>query len=196
MTESNEEKILSNVLEVVDYLRASGWKVSKSTIYNHVKEGKLRPGDDGKYRSSHVDRYALNQRTKRLDGGGSLDKLSEEKARIQNRKDLAQAEHWELKTKIAQGQYVRRDAFERELAYRAMIFKNDVEAFCRAQAGVIVELTDGDKDKVPDLVEYMLAAAAGWLNRYSADREFVVPEQYAEASLKDLDDDEAAEDEG
>lgn len=195
MTESKEDKILSNVLEVVDYLRAAGWKVSKSTIYNHVKEGKLRPGDDGKYRSSNVDRYALNQRTKRLDGGGSLDKLSEEKARIQNRKELAQAELLEHKNKIIQGQYVRKDSFEHELAYRAMIFKNDIEAFFRAQAGMIIELVDGDKDKVPDLVEYMLAAAAGWLNRYSSDKEFVVPEQYADFVLKDPDEDEADGDE-
>jgi hypothetical protein len=76
-----------------------------------------------------------------------------------------------------------------------MIFKNDIEAFCRSQAGMIIELVDGDKDKVPDLVEYMLASSAVWLNRYSADREFIVQDQYVESVLKDPDEDEADDDE-
>lgn len=184
------EQTFSNVLEIVDYLKAEGWKISKSTIYNHVKDGRLRPGDDGKFKSSTVDRYVLNQRTKRVDGGNAFDRLAEEKQRIQNRKDIAQAELWELKNKIAQGRYVPKDTFELELAHRAMIFKADIETFCRAQAGAIIRLTDGDMDKVPDLIEFMLSSAAAWLNRYASGKEFTVPVPSTDPVLEELDDDD------
>ncbi len=189
MTNKSEENTFSNILEIVSYLKATGWRVSKSTVYNHVKEGRLRPGKDGKYKSSVVDKYAVYADLPRMDGSTSRDRIAEEKQRAENRKALAQAEHWELKTKIAQGLYVPRESFERELAQRAMIFKADIESFCRAQAGIIVSLVDGDKDKTPDLIDYMLSAAAGWLNRYSADREFTVPAPAADAVLQDPDED-------
>ena len=57
-------------------------------------------------------------------------------------------------------------------------------------------MTGGDKDKTPDLIEYMLAAVAGWLNRYAADRKFTIPVQVPGPALADPDDDqdEAADD--
>lgn len=191
------EPTLANILDVVGYLKAAGWKAAKSTCYNHKKAGLLRQEPDGTFKTSTVDQYAATHLT-RLDGrmDNDTEKLAEETQRTRNRKEKAQAEHWELKTKIAKGLYVPRDAFERELAQRAMIFKADAEAFCRAQAGAIVGLVGGDKERIPDLIDYMLSAVAGWMSRYSADREFTVldPALAAEAILQDADDDEGMED--
>lgn len=191
------EPTLANILAVVDYLKTAGWKVAKSTCYNHKKSGILKPEKDGTFKISTVDQYAETNLT-RLDGRSDDDteKLAEDTQRIRNRKEKAQAEHWELKTKIAQGLYVPKDAFERELAQRAMVFKADIDSFCRTQSGAIVNLVDGDKDKTPDLIEYLLAATASWLNRYAADREFIVPlASVADAILQDPDDDNAMEEE-
>lgn len=190
------EPTLPNILAVVSYLKEVGWKAAKSTCYNHRKAGILRPESDGTFKTSTVDQYAALHLT-RLDGRSDEDpeRLAEETHRIRNRKENAQAEHWELKTKIAQGLYVPKDAFERNLAQRAMIFKADAESFCRSQAGVIVELVGGETDKTPDLIEYMLSAVAGWLNRYAADREFTIPVQAPEDILGDQDDEEAMEEE-
>ena len=38
-----EEKSLLNILAVVDHLAAQGWKVKKSAVYNHKKEGEDPP---------------------------------------------------------------------------------------------------------------------------------------------------------
>ena len=191
------EPTLPNILAVVDHLTRAGWKVAKSTCYNHRKAGLLRPESDGAFKISTVEKYASEHLT-RIDGRPEDDseRLAEDKQRAETRKAKAQAEHWELKTKIAQGLYVPKDAFERELAQRAIVFKADAEAFCRGQAGIIIAMTGGDKDKTPDLIEYMLAAVAGWLNRYAADREFTIPVQVPGPALADPDDDqdEAADD--
>lgn len=191
------EPTLPNILAVVDYLTRAGWKVAKSTCYNHKKSGLLRPENDGAFKISTVEKYATEHLT-RIDGRPEDDseRLAEDKQRAETRKAKAQAEHWELKTKIAQGLYVPKDAFERELAQRAIVFKADAEAFCRGQAGIIIAMTGGDKDKTPDLIEYMLAAVAGWLNRYAADREFTIPVQAPGPVFADPEDDseDAADD--
>jgi hypothetical protein len=191
------EPTLANILAVVDYLTAAGYKISKSACYNHKKQGKLKPKDDGTFRISDVDRYAQQMKLPRLDGRAheTAESLMEDKQKADIKKAIAQADHWELKTQIARGLYVPRDSFERELAQRAMIFKADAEAFCRTQAAVIIGLTGGDKEKAPDLIEYMLGSIAGWLSRYAADREFTVPVDVDQALAdpgddKDDDDDE------
>lgn len=186
------EPTLPNIMAVVDHLTRAGWKVAKSTCYNHKRSGILRPEADGTFKTSAVERYAADHLTK-LDGRSDDDtgRLAEDKQRAEIRKSKAQAEHWELKTKIARGLYVPRDAFERELAARALIFKADLESFFRSQAGVIIALVGGDKEKTPDLIELLLAAGAGWMNRYAADREFVVPEGPAVDILEDIEDDDA-----
>lgn len=190
------EPTLPNILAVVDYLTRAGWKVAKSTCYNHKKSGLLRPENDGAFKISTVEKYATEHLT-RIDGRPEDDseRLAEDKQRAETRKAKAQAEHWELKTKIAKGLFVPRDAFERELAQRAMIFKTDAEAFCRTQAAMIIGLVAGDKDKTPDLTEFMLGAVAGWLNRYSADREFTVPVASPDEIIVDVGDDIDPDDE-
>ena len=192
------EKTFRGVPAVVKYLHDQGWKISERTAYNHKDKRLLLPRKDGKYYQSDLDRYAAGGSLQRLDGArdpGGEDNLAEEKQRAETRKATAQAEHWELKTKIARGLYVPRDAFERELAQRAMIFKTDAEAFCRTQAGVIIGMVGGEKDMAPDLTEYMLGAVAGWLSRYAADREFTVPVEVHADMLDDADPDEEGVDE-
>jgi hypothetical protein len=75
-----------------------------------------------------------------------------------------------------------------------MVFKTDGEAFFRSQASAMIKLTGGDPEKAPDLIEFGLNAFAGWLNRYSVDREFSVPNPVVD-QLEDPDEDkeEAAE---
>lgn len=192
------EKTFKGIPAVVKYLHDQGWKISERTAYNHRDRRLLLPRKDGKYYQTDLDRYAAGGNIQRLDGvrnAGDPDNVSNEKQLAETRKVIAQAEHWELKTKIAKGLFVPRDAFERELAQRAMIFKTDAEAFCRTQAAMIIGLVAGDKDKTPDLTEFMLGAVAGWLNRYSADREFTVPVASPDEIIVDVGDDIDPDDE-
>ena len=168
--------VLPNALAVADYLTAQGWKAGKSTIYNHQKEGKLRPQQDGTFRISDVEKYAASF-LKRLDGGqnGNLDKLQQSKLAADTRKSLAQAEHWEKKTQVFTGEYVPKDFFERELAKRAGVFRSDLEGFTRGEAAGIIHLVDGDTGKVPDLINYLLGKVDDFLDRYTEEKEFEIP---------------------
>lgn len=177
-----------NILAVVDHLSGRGWKIAKSSAYNHSKEGKLRPREDGKYYLKDVEKYA-RAFLRRVDqtATGMFDDLQERKLQAETDKLIAQAEHWQIKARAAAGQYVPRDLFELELAKRAAVFKNDIESFIRAQALGIIHLVGGSADKAPDLIEWMLDHAEEWLDRYAEEREFRVPEEDADTTDDETD---------
>ena len=171
-----DEKTLANILAVVDHLSAQGWKVKKSAVYNHRKEGKIRPQPDGTFRIADVERYAETY-LRRKDGGnsGKLDKLQQEKLVAETEKMKAQARHWSMKAEIQSAAYVPKELFEAELAKRAAVFRNDLETFARAEAAEIVNRSTGDPGTIPDLIEWMLSRIEAFVARYSEEQEFKVP---------------------
>jgi hypothetical protein len=172
---------LKNILAVVEYLKGlDRYKVSQAAVYRHRDHGKLRPQADGSFLVKDVDRYAATF-LKRRDGSGGLraaqtaPAISDERAAAEARKVSAQAEHWEIKTKILRGEYVERSAFESALARRAAIFKSDIENFIRASSAEMIKLVSGDDLKAPDLIEYCMEASERWLGRYSEDAQHELP---------------------
>lgn len=162
---------IPNINKVWTYLRRNGWKVGKtpSTLYNHIKQHRLKPDQSGKFPVPDVMDYARRY-LKRLDGfSEGEEKDLRAKREAETRKARAQAAHWELKTKIDAGLYVPRDLFERELAARARIIKSDLLSFCRSTAPGIIALVHGDENLTPDLIDYMTEQVLICLDRYSRD---------------------------
>lgn len=189
----DNEPTLPNALAVVEYLSGKGWKIKKSTAYQHIKEGKLRARKDDHFSVSDVERYAVAF-LKRKDGKSDdlINAIQQEKLQAELDKTRAQAEHWTLKTQITRGMYVEKAALERELAMRAVVFKSDQENFIHARAGEIVQIVAGDPEKIPDLIEFMLEAFANFLDRYAGDGSFSVPipaPMMADDAVPDEDDD-------
>ena len=186
--DSGHSETLKNILEVVEYLKAAGWKVSKSAVYRHRDQGKVGPQADGGFSVVDVERYARDW-LKRLDGSGGRSKNDvepveqREKKAAEARKVAAQAEHWEIKTKILRGEYVERVVFERALARRAAVFKSDIENFIRNYAGEMIALAAGDATRTPDVIEFWLSESEKWLARYAEDMEFELPAAVDEKRL-------------
>lgn len=173
---SKEEKTLPHVMAVVDHLAAQGWKVKKSAVYNHRKEGKLHPQDDGSFRITDAERYA-ERYLKRKDGSESpkLENLQKKRLIAEISKTEAQAEHWANKAKASSGSFVPKEYHERDLARRAAVFRSDLETFARSEAPDIVNLFGGDAGKIPELVSWLLERFAGFLAAYAEEREFTIP---------------------
>ncbi len=169
------EARLSNILAVVKHVKALGYRLEKSTAYKHVNDGRLRADKDGTYTLATVEKYAATLR--RIGGAADakVQKHQSARAAAEAQKTQAQADYWELRTKIMSGQYVEKGEFERALAQRAAVFKNDLESKERTRAPAIINLVAGNPDKIPDLIEFMLDGDAELLNRYDSDQEFVVP---------------------
>lgn len=170
---------LKNILSVVDYLKGlDRYKIAQPTVYRHRDQGKIRPQPDGSFLLRDVDRYASTF-LKLKDGTGGLTArppaVADDKAAAEARKVSAQAEHWEIKTKILKGEYIERSAFEAALARRAAVFKSDIENFIRSNSAEMIKLVAGDDLKAPDLIEFWLEASERFLGRYSDDARHELP---------------------
>ena len=172
MGKNQDSGVLPGVKAVVRYLTDAGWKVSKSSFYNHQRSGKVRAQDDGSFKIAAVEKYAQTflKREENFSPAAvskELDDAQKMRAANEARKLAAQADHWELKSKIESGQYVNKDLFDAQLAARASIFKSDMENFIRAQADELIRMVDGDPVKAPDLIDYLLENLETWIGRYS-----------------------------
>jgi hypothetical protein len=172
---------MKNVLEVVDYLLGKGYKCGKSAMYNHVKRG-LIVKRDGEFLAKDVDKFAALYLARESGGadngqgsGDDLEQLQRDKLAADAMKAKAQAEHWELKTRVEKGQYIERDLFFGEMAARAAILKNDLENMIRSGAGTMVQACDGDLAKIPDVIDLWLKKLEVYLGRYAENKVWKVP---------------------
>jgi len=172
----NKGATLPNILAVVDHLAKQGWKIKKSAAYNAAKDGRLHRQNDGTFLISDIARFAVNF-LRRLDGQDdkALDRLQKERLIAEVDKTKAQARHWTIKAEAYAGAYVPRDLFERELARRVAIFRNDLETFAASEAGGIVSLASGNPDRIPEVIEHLLSRFEDFLARYAEEQEFTVP---------------------
>jgi hypothetical protein len=184
---------LKNLHAVVKYLEEKGYKIKKSSVYNHQAAGKIRPNKAGEYPVAAVDKYAavhLKLADGTPSGGKALDKAQKEKADAETREKLARARHWELRTGALEGKLVPRELFENELAGRAAIFRADGENFFRSQVSAIVNIVSGDPAKIPELMSYCLDAHEQWLARYLQKEEFKVDTSTYEKIFEQADKDD------
>jgi len=187
----------SNLQEIVDYLKGEGFRVSRSSIYRHHHEKKIKPGKDGAYPLGVVLKYA-NRFIKRIDGASIQSKKTED---LQDRRLKAEIEKLEsqaraatIRADVLTGSYVERGLFETELAKRALFLKNDLVSFWHARAGAIIALVNGDSSKIPDLIFFGSEAVDEWISRYARDEKFPIEAPETMINLNDeMDDDDETE---
>jgi len=166
---------LESPLEVTSYLKAAGWKVSKSTLYQHVKQGKLRPDADGRFPVKAVQKYAASfltleeTRQKVADEDLQRKKLIAEISRIQE-----QTKRERIKRLAEEGRYVPRDQFEMELAARASVIDTLRRNSIMTGAAERVALVGGDTSRIPDLIAFDLAQHDDEMNQFATTIEFHV----------------------
>ncbi len=176
--ESTSENTFASIVDVVAHLDAEGWKISKSTAYEHRDDGKIRPDTDGRFTLSIVQEYARKHLQRKDGGNPDTISLQEEKLRGQIRQISSDAEMRELKLKERQGELIPREHVEIELASRAGDLKTHLDASARSSATRIIKLVAGDIQKAPELISFMLGVNRKVMDNYS--RPIQGPDEEAE----------------
>ena len=173
------DRTFKNIQEVLSHLRAEGFKIAQSTAYKHAKEGLLKAtAANGEFTLSEVEHYARENLARKTaakpENPTDTDMLRLEKQMADAKKAMAQADHWDTKTKIQRGLLIEKERFDRELAARASFLKSDLENFFLSNADQMVAVVAGNPEKAPDLAAWLVKRFQAHVGRYAEDREWTV----------------------
>lgn len=173
------EPAFRNLLAVLRYLQGTGWHATKTTLYRHAAEGRLKPGHGGLYAQTAVDRYArryldrVNGPRAAFDPGEDPDQAAKAAADVRLR--TAQAEIHEEKLRILRGAYILRADVERALSARAAIFVADTTQRDRRTAAEISSRYNLGPDAELEIIELLRASRTSMFQRYSEALSLSVP---------------------
>lgn len=160
-------EILGGIGAVIDYLDGEGWKISRSTAYDHwKKDGKLRARSDGRFDLAAALAYARDH-LPRKDGSPSGANLAEDKQRAEIARINADAETRQIKLRQLIGELMPRDQVEVELSERATSLRAYLDAVARSAAGRVVKIVGGDPQKTTELIAWWLGMNRKALDNYA-----------------------------
>lgn len=159
-----------------EYLRDSGWQISKSQFYEHCKQGRL-PRKDGHYLRADVDRYAKTHC--KLESTGervneTLSRMAEEKASTELAREKVRLEREIHDLAARRGEYVPRDEVELMIVGRAVAMLAHLKAMVQMRTPDWIELVGGDQARGRDLIDTVWIAIEEHLSLFARDIEFDV----------------------
>ncbi len=169
---------LKNRPEVLEYLKAKGWKIEKSKLYADWKKIDLEK--DGSCTKAAADSYA-KLCLEKLDGSDQEPVDMANKVLWETRATKAKALKLEHENEENKGLWILRSDIEPMLAARAAGLKNSVgPEFIHRSSEQIIELVDGNIARAPELIDWWLRAVEDLFDIYSRPVEFAVPAVAAE----------------
>lgn len=166
-----------NLGNVLEYLRDSGWKATKSSLYRHHGEGKLLPKNDGSYQLKDVEKYARTW-LKQASTGKRVAEKTDELQRKKLERELANLDLKFERESFAHardlGQYVPKEQMEIELAGRAGILDAGLKHWIQSRAADWIRAVDGDMKKVGELINIMSREADEHINTYATPKDYEI----------------------
>lgn len=164
-------------LDAVAFLRDAGFKVSKSQFNRDFQARKVPKNAAGFFEASALLGYAAAHLspTGQLADSALAGASAEQKSADAELKKY-QAARQKLKLEKEQGLLMPRAEHERELAARALFFRAEVRTFIHLHGAGMIHLVGGEEQNLRSLVEWWEEATASWMDAWSGEREFIVPE--------------------
>ncbi len=171
------EDTLENVAAVLQFLESAGWKVTKTSLYRHQKEGKILPDKDGHYAKKSVDKYARTF-LKQTATGKRLTEATDDLQRRKLEKEVARLDLGLKRDQFAfdkdRGLFIPRDQMEIELATRAGILVAGLKHWVQSHAADWIAAVSGDVKRVGELINTMNRDVDEHINNYAGSKEYEV----------------------
>lgn len=180
-------RVFRTQLDAAAYLRDAGYKVSKSQFSRDVLARKIPKNAGGHFEEAALLGYAAANLapTGQLADSAIAAASADQKSADADLKRY-QAARQKLKLEKEQGLLMPRADHERELAARALFFKNETRNFIHLHGADIIHLVGGDEQKLRALVDWWENATSIWMDAWAQDRDFVV----ASDDAQDMEDEE------
>jgi hypothetical protein len=169
------EREFKNLLEVSEHLEKEGWKVSRSTLYKHAKDGRLHPDANGVFPAKAVEKYAIQWLHRKSDSEKvRAEKLAEEERREKIKYQAALRKQMELKLAILEGKYIQKDQLYLELAARAAVLDTGIKALVQLRADHWLATAQGNQGAIAEFMRALLADFDDLVNSFSTTKQFQV----------------------
>lgn len=176
------------IADVLEYLKRSGWKITKSSLYRHHQEGRFL-AREGAFRRQDIDRYAKTWLKKSATGKrqrDGIDELQRKKAEGEVKRINLEIKQRELAYEKDLGRMVPREQIEVEMAGRAAVLDAGLRHWVHANAAEWVRTVSGDSKKVGDLILLMGRSLDEHINNYAAPRDYrIIIEDEPETAPED-----------
>lgn len=186
---NNGEQVerLNNLLEVVKYLKGLGWKVSKSAVYRHRSEGKIRPQADGSFSASDVEKYARNFLQQkdgtavRSNRGAGVDLIEARRRKIQVETEIKE---YELREK--HGDFMEVAEHQQIMCAKYLLIRDTTLNWVREHALDLIRSCGGDQARAYDVIDTYQQSIQKYWNRLGTGKEWpILPaEDWTEPILK------------
>jgi len=164
-----------NLLEVSEWLDREGWKVARSTLYAHAKDGRLRPDEHGTFSAGAVEKYAIQWLHKKSDSEKvKAEKLAEDERKEKIRYQVALRKKMELQLAVLEGKFVPKDQMYLELAARAAVLDTGIRAQVQLRADSWLAAGEGKQDRIAEFTRAILQDMEDLINSFSTTKQFQV----------------------
>ncbi len=164
-------------IAAVRYLQSQGYKIQRTKMSDDVRLGKVPTNADGQFEAATLLAYAAAnlEPVAKVENQAVLESTVSRQTADANLKHY-QAERTKLKLEKELGSLIPKAEHEQDLAARALFFRNEVRNFIHLYGGEIVHLVGGQESRLRDLVEWWAEKTGIWMDTWSQEREFLVPD--------------------
>ena len=174
--EESGEQFATQAL-VLSYLKDQGFKIGKSSLSNHVRQGLLRK-KEGVFLQADVDDYGRLH----LQDSDSGERVSDKKTRslqmqkLKNEAALKKEQYLKakLEREIQEGKFVPRDLVGIEQAAKAAVIDAGIVHTIRANSAAWIDLVGGDQAKEGELIQAMIDVFRVLVNEFASTESFTV----------------------
>ncbi len=154
------EKPIENLMGVVQFLKAQGYKIAKSKVYADAKSGLIKVNQDGTVNESEARAYAQRYLKKVKSGkkdDGKLDTLHREKAEAELESVRKKNQRLQFAFERDQGLWMKREDVETQFAIKMGAIDAQIKDMIRFRALDWINAVGGNSKKVDVLIELMNA---------------------------------------
>jgi hypothetical protein len=162
-----------NLNEVAKFLKADGWEVAQSSIYNHAQKKLIGKNRKGVYTERAVKQYARNYlKLKNNEMTEKKSGLFDKKTAIDIILKSEMAKTAKHKREVREGRYVLRSEAELEFIGRWALLESQLKAKMQLMAADVVVIVGGDEQKIEDFINFMTGQVDEVMNDCAGMEEF------------------------
>ncbi|MDX9788903.1 MAG: hypothetical protein RBT11_19155 [Desulfobacterales bacterium] len=170
----SEQPVFPNIMAVVEYLQAEGYKIKKSKVYKDRDAGLIRVDPDGTITHSEASAYITRAGLEKLSdrAAGQVDMLHARKTKVEIERLEAQTEKAKFEIEKERGKYLLKTDVKTEFALKLGAVESIFRGLLRTKATDYISIAGGNPQKAGVFLDMIYADLDDVLNQMCALEEF------------------------